>query len=315
MHDVNDLLLFAEVVKARSFSEAARRLSISKSQVSKVVARLEGSLGVQLLQRTTRRLNLTEVGEAYYEHCERIQEELTLADDMVTRHQQSPRGKLKISASVAFGTLHIAPALPDFLTLYPDLSVDMTISDRLVDLVEDGYDVALRISPEPGQNLVARRLAPIRRKICASPAYIAKHGMPQRPADLADHNCLDYSFMSTQGLWHLKGPDGDISVSVSGNLRINDDEALSQAVLGGLGLALLPTFIIGKDLQSGRLTEVMPGFVPTERFVFAVYLPNRHLPLKVRVLIDFLLARFGSNPYWDQPQGDAEPLSENFLDW
>lgn len=302
MHDVNDLLLFAEVVKAKSFSGAARRLGISKSQVSKVVARLEASLGVQLLQRTTRRLNLTEVGEAYFEHCDRILEELALADDTVHRHQLMPRGKLKISASVAFGTLHVAPALPDFLTLHPQLSVDMTINDRLVDLVEDGYDVALRISPEPGANLVARRLAPIHRKICASPAYLEKCGTPLIPADLTDHNCLDYSFMSTQGNWHLKGPDGDISVPVSGNLRINDDEALSQAVLGGLGLALLPTFIIGKELQSGRLVEILPGFVPTERFIHAVYLSNRHLPLKVRALIDFLVARFGDTPYWDRPQ-------------
>lgn len=305
MYDVNGMLLFAEVVRAKSFSEAARRQSLSKSQVSKAVARLEASLGVQLIRRTTRKLSLTEVGEAYFEHCERILEELSLANDMVSSHHQLPRGRLKISASVAFGTLHVAPALPDFLAQYPELSVDMTISDRLVDLAEDGYDVALRISPEPGANLVARRLAPIRRKICASPAYLARYGIPAKPAELSQHNCLDYSFMSSQGHWHLQGPDGDISVPVAGNLRINDDEALSQAVLGGLGLALLPTFIIGKDLQDGRLTEVLPGYVPTERFVYAVYLSNRHLPLKVRAFIDFLLARFGTDPYWDRAQGPA----------
>ncbi|MDP3439064.1 MAG: LysR family transcriptional regulator [Azonexus sp.] len=300
MRDINDMLLFAQVVKVRNFSEAARRLSISKSRVSKAIARLEASLGVRLLHRSTRSLSLTDVGEAYFEHCDRILEELTLADRTISRLQQEPRGKLKISAPVAFSTMHVATALPDFMMLYPDLTVDLTISDRMVDLVDEGYDVALRITPEPGRNLVAHRLAPIRRKICASAAYLARQGVPQFPEDLVRHNCLDYTFMNTQGRWHLKSEQGDVEIPVSGTLRINDDEALSQAVLGGLGLALLPTFIVGKDLQAGRLIEVLPGYVPTERFIYAVHLPTRHLPLKVRAFIDFLLDRFGTYPYWDQ---------------
>jgi len=299
VHDINDLLLFAHVVKVRSFSEAARRLGVSKSRVSKAVARLEGDLGVRLLHRSTRSLSLTEVGEAYFEHCDRILEELSLADTAISRLHQEPRGKLKISAPVAFSTMHVASALPDFMACYPDLTVDLTISDRLVDLAEEGYDIALRISREPGQNLVARQLAPIRRMICASPDYLARRGMPLAPADLVRHNCLSYTFLDTQEVWHLKGGDGDVAIPVSGTLRINDDEALSQAVLGGLGLAMLPTFIVGRDLQDGRLVEVLPGFVPTERFIYAVHLPNRHLPPKVRAFIDFLLARFGPTPYWD----------------
>lgn len=300
MHDLNDMLLFAQVVKAKSFSGAAQRLGISKSRVSKSVARLEAALGVRLLQRSTRRLGLTEVGEAYLEHCERIADELAQADLTVGSLHSEPRGKLRFSAPVAFSTLHVASALPDFMGRYPDLSVEMTISDRLVDLVEEGYDLALRITPEPGPNLVARRLAPIRRKICGSPAYLARCGVPRRPEDLIGHNCLDYTYQNTQGIWHLQGPGGDAAIPVSGSLRINDDEALSQAVLGGLGLALLPTFIVGRELQSGRLVEVLPGYVPTERFVYAVYMPNRHLPAKVRAFIDFLLERFGSEPYWDR---------------
>ena len=300
MYDINDLILFAHVVKVRSFSGAARRLNVSKSRVSKAVARLEGELGVRLLHRSTRSLSLTEVGEAYFEHCDRILDELSLADTTISRLHQEPRGKLKISAPVAFSTMHVASALPDFMALYPDLTVDLTISDRLVDLADEGYDVALRITPEPAQNLVARQLAPIRRKICASPAYLARRGIPLAPADLAGHNCLSYTFLDTQEVWHLKGGDGDLAVPVAGTLRINDDEALSQAVLGGLGLAMLPTFIVGRDLQEGRLLEVLPGFVPTERFIYAVHLPNRHLPLKVRAFIDFLLVRFGPTPYWDR---------------
>lgn len=307
MHDINGMLFFAHVVKAKSFSEAARRLDVSKSRISKAVANLEATLGVRLLHRSTRRLSLTEVGEAYFEHCDRILDELALADNTVSHLHLVPRGKLKISAPVAFSTLHVAPALPDFMAQYPDLAVDMTISDRLVDLVEEGYDLALRITPAPGENLVARLLAPIRRKICASPAYLARQGVPQTPEDLIRHNCLDYTFMNTQGRWHLKGPEGDASIPVSGTLRINDDEALSQAVLGGLGLALLPTFIVGRELQAGRLVEVLPGYVPVECSIYAVHLPNRNLPPKVRVFIDFLLQRFGSEPYWDRQVATALP--------
>jgi len=305
MLDINDMLIFAQVVKARSFSGAAQRLGQSRSRVSKAVARLETALGVVLLHRSTRRLGLTEVGEAYFEHCERIVDELALADNTVHRLHQAPRGTLKVSASVAFGTLHVAPALPRFMAQFPELKIDMTINDRLVDLVDEGYDLALRITPAPDDHLVARRLAPIRRKVCGSPDYLARHGLPRRPEDLKHHNCLDYTHMSTQGEWRLNGPDGDMAIPVSGSLRINDDEALSQAVVGGLGLALLPTFIIGRELQAGRLIEVLPGYVPVERFLYAVHWPNRHLPPKVRVFIDYLLQRFGGEPYWDRP--DSAP--------
>jgi DNA-binding transcriptional LysR family regulator len=301
MQDIKDMLIFAQVVKSKSFSAAAEQLGASKSHVSKSVARLETALGVRLLQRSTRRLSLTEIGDAYFEHCDRILDELALADSTVNRLHQEPRGTLRISTSVAFGTLHVASALPDFMAQYPDLSVDMTISDRVVDLVEERYDLALRITAEPGQNLVARRLAPIRRKICAAPAYLARRGTPQTPQDLAGHNCLDYTYQSAQGFWQLKGPDGaDCAIPVSGNLRMNDDEALSQAVVGGLGLALLPTFIVGGELQAGRLVEVLPGYQPVvDRFLHAIHLPNRHMPLKVRAFIDYLAKRFGPQPYWD----------------
>ena len=148
--------------------------------------------------------------------------------------------------------------------------------------------------------MAVRRLGLIDVINCASPAYLSRRGIPLVPEDLGEHNCLDYTFLDTQGVWHLNGYNGDVSIPVSGTLRINDDEALSQAVLGGLGLALLPTFIVGKDLQEGRLVEVLPGYVPTERFIYAVHLPNRHLPLKVRAFIEFLLDRFGPTPYWDR---------------
>ena len=301
MQDLNDMVTFARVVEAKSFSEAARRMGASKSRVSKAIAKLERSLRARLLNRSTRGLSLTEVGAAFYEHCRRIIDEAEQATQSVHQLHSEPRGVLRVTTSVAFGTLHVAPALPEFLARYPDLGVDMTIADRIVDLVEEGYDVAIRIVREPPLNFVARELAPVRRVVCATPEYFKKHGVPKTPLDLRQHNCLHYTHFSAQGEWHFTGPDGDISVPLSGTLRINDDEALSQAVLGGLGIALLPTFIIGTEVQTGRLQAVLSDYVPLERRIYAVFLQSIHLPAKVRAFIDFLRARFGPEPYWDRP--------------
>ena len=269
--------------------------------VSKAVAKLEKALGARLLNRSTRHLSVTEVGAAFAEHCSRILDEATRAEQAVSSLHAQPRGVLKVAASVAFGTLHVAPALADFLGRYPEIDIDMTITDRPVDLAEEGYDVTVRVARELPPNFVARRLAPVRRKLCGTPEYFEKHGVPRIPQDLSHHNCLDYTHSGEQGLWRFTGPQGDIAVPVAGRLRINDDEALSQAVLGGLGLALLPTFIIGKDLQEGRLRAALSEYIPVERHVYAIYLPTRHLPAKVRAFIDFLLERFGSDPvYWDR---------------
>ena len=293
------MAIFAKVVETRSFSEAARRLRLSKSAVSKAVAQLERSMGAQLLHRTTRAMSTTEAGAEFYAHCARIVEEYDQAKLTVGRFHSEPTGLLRVSASVAFGTLHIAPALPEFLKRHPEVRIDMAIGDRIVDLAEEGFDVAIRITKEPAPNLVARRLATVNRKIVATPQYFKARGIPRKPAQLADHNCLSYTYFNPQDTWRLRGPDGDISVPVSGNLRLNDDEALSAAVMGGLGLALLPTFLIGGALKEGKLKAVLSDYVPSERHIFAVYLPNRHLPAKVRAFIDFLAKRFSPRPYWD----------------
>lgn len=300
MLDLNLMAIFARVVEAGSFSEAARRLDTSRSAVSKAVAKLEKAFGARLLNRSTRALSLTEVGAAVAEHCTRIVDEFEQAVQVASSLSAAPRGMLKVSASVAFGTLHVAPALAEFLALYPELSLDMTITDRLVDLAEEGYDVAVRVTAEPPGHLVARRLAPVRRKLCATPEYFYRRGVPQTPEDLVRHNCLDYTRTGKKGQWRFTGPGGEIAVPVTGPLHIDDDEALSQAVLGGLGIALLPTFIIGRDLQEGRLHAVLSEYIPVQQHVYALYLPTRHLPPKVRAFIDFLLARFGPEPYWDR---------------
>ena len=300
MKNLIGMAIFARVGEAKSFSEAARRLGLSKSMVSKEVARLERSLGARLVNRTTRKLSLTEAGAAFYEHCAKVVREAEEAELTVGRLHGEPRGVLKLAAPVAFGTLHVAPALPAFLARYPDMAVDLAIADRVVDLADEGFDLAVRIARELPANVVARRLAPINRVVCATPGYFEKHRVPSTPADLARHNCLVYTHDEQGSEWRFHAAGRDIVVPVRGNLTLNDDEAIWQAALGGLGVALLPTFIVGKDLQAGRLRAVLARYVPSQRDLYAVYLPNRHVTAKVRVFIDFLLERFASPPYWDR---------------
>jgi len=300
MADLNLMAIFARVVEAGSFAEAARRMGTSRSAVSKAVAKLEKSLGAHLLNRTTRYLSLTEIGASVAEHCARMLEEASEAEKLVGSLSSEVRGTLRVSASVAFGTLHVAPALARFLPLHPELKIDLSITDRWVNLAEEGFDLAIHVTGDPQPNLVARPLAPVRRKLCATPDYFRRHGIPQSPADLVRHNCLDYTRSGEPGRWRFTGPQGEIVVPVNGTLHVDDDEALSQAVLGGLGVGLLPTFIIGRELQNGNLQAVLSKYIPVERHVYAIYLPTRHLPSKVRVFIDFMVAHIGAEPYWDR---------------
>ena len=292
--------IFARVVDAKGFSAAARRLGISKSVVSKEVAKLEKSLGARLLNRTTRKLSLTEAGAAFYEHCARIVQEAEEAALLVDRLHATPRGVLKCTAPVAFATLHIASALPDFLARCPDVQIDMTVGDRFFDLAEEGYDVAIRIARELPPNVVARKLAAINTVVCGTPAYFEKYGVPAVPQDLAQHNCIVYTHSHPDSQWRFRSGDRDIAVVVRGNVTLNDDEVIWRAVREGAGISILPTFTVGDDLRSGRLQAVLTTYVPAERNLYAVYLPNRHLSAKVRAFIDFLLERFAPPPYWDR---------------
>jgi len=297
MEDFAGLAVFAQVVEARSFSAAARSLGMSKSAVSKQVARLEDRLGARLLNRTTRRLSLTEVGAAFYERCARIVSELEEAELAVTQLSSEPRGTLKLNAPVTFGQLQIAPAVPELLARHPELRIDMLLSDRVVDLVEEGFDVAIRIGPLPDSTLVARRLAPDRRVVCGTPGYLERHGRPRTPADLEAHNCLGYSFLGAQSEWRFRGPRGERAQRVRGNFQANNGEVLRAALLQGLGLALMPTFIVGRDLSAGRLEAVLEEHELPPGGVYAVYPHGRHLSPKVRALVDFLATRFASTPW------------------
>lgn len=294
------MIIFAHVVNEQSFSAAARKLDMTRSSVSKAVAKLETSLGASLLNRSTRHLSLTEIGASFYDYCTRIRYEAEEANHMIESLNAQPRGILKVAVSVAFGTLHVAPAISEFMHRYPQLEIDMTITDRVIDLAEDGYDVVVSVTKDLPLSLVAKRLASIRRKLCATPEYFEEHGIPLNPQQLVNHNCLDYIHSGEKGMWSFNGPGGEVSIPVAGRLRINDDEALSQVVLGGFGLALLPTFIIGKDLQAKRLKSVLSEYIPIEQHVYALYLPKRNLPLKIRVFIDYLAELFGDEPYWDK---------------
>jgi DNA-binding transcriptional LysR family regulator len=229
-----------------------------------------------------------------------ILEDLAQADESVTALQTAPRGRLKINAPLSFGFLHLAPALPDFLARCPELEVDVAMNDRYVDLVEEGFDVAVRIGALTDSSLIVRRLAPIRRVICASPAYLSAHGAPTTPQDLQGHQCLLNTNLAPGREWRFVGPDGKpIPVHVGGRIRMSNGDALRVAALRGLGFVDLPTFIVGRDLQSGALVSVLDAFTPQTMALHAVYPHARHLSPKVRVFIDFLAERFGPRPYWD----------------
>jgi DNA-binding transcriptional LysR family regulator len=300
--DLAGMEIFARVVEARSFSAAARRLNVSTSVVSKCVTRMEQSLGVRLLNRTTRSISLTEIGTAFYARCAHIVAAAEEAEAMTAGMQSAPRGTLKVNVPVSFGVLHVVPALDDLLRTYAELNVDMTLGDREVHLAEEGYDIGVLIAREPHASLVARKLAPIRQRLCASPGYLQRHGVPASLRDLPHHNCIVYSRLGPERTWHFDGPDGYASVEVNGTLRLDNENAVRQAALAGLGIALLPTYIIGADLQQNTLHAVLPDCNPPETALFATYLPNRYVAAKVRVFVDYLVARFGPAPHWDALQ-------------
>jgi DNA-binding transcriptional LysR family regulator len=293
---------FVRVAECGSFSQAARRLHASKSVVSRQVGALEAELGARLIHRTTRALTLTEAGRSYFERASRILADIEEANASVGQLQAAPRGRLRVNAPMSFGFLHLAPAAPAFLARYPDVELEMIMNDRFVDLVEEGFDVAVRIGKLDDSSLVARRLAPARRAVCGAPAYLAAHGTPASPDDLRAHQCLCYSNLSPSQDWRFVSPDGrPWSVEVKGRLHANNGDALRAAALQGFGLVNLPTFIVGRDLQAGDLVAVLDPFIPQDSAVHAVYPHARHLSPKVRAFVDFLAERCGPQPYWDRP--------------
>lgn len=294
------LQTFVAVVEAGSFSAAAVRLDRAKSAVSRQVAALETHLGVQLLNRTTRRLSLTEAGREFHERAQRILADLEEAELSVAVEQTALRGRLRLAAPLSFGVQHLAPALAEFLTLHPELVLDLDLDDRRINLVEEGFDLALRIGELADSSLVARPLAPVRMLLCASPEYLRRHGTPRTPADLAFHAGLVYGNVPEAQQWRFLDAAGKAhSVKVPARLRANNGDVLVRAAVDGLGVVVSPTFIAHRALAAGELVPLLPDYQAPGTSAYAVYPSRRHLPQRVRVLIDFLAQRFGATPYWD----------------
>ena len=291
---------FTRVVENGSFAGAAREMGLTRSAVNKLVVNLEKDLGAQLLQRTTRQVSPTAMGLAYYDRCRNILAEVEAADLAVAQLQAEPKGLLRANAPMSFGMSHLAPVLAEFMGRYPELQVQLHLSDRFVDPIEEGFDLTFRITAaiETG-TLAVQKLAPIRRVICASPDYLQRFGMPARPQDLGDRPCLQYGLLSQGNRWKLFGPDGEHAIAIQPRLWANNGEVLREAALQGLGITLLPTFIIGDCLAAGQLQVVLPAYSPSGLAAYAIYPPNRFLSTKVRLLVDFLAERF-AKPAWDE---------------
>jgi DNA-binding transcriptional LysR family regulator len=290
---------FTKVVATRSYAEAGRRLGLTRSAVSKAISELERSLGARLLDRTTRRVSPTEAGLAYYERCIAILAQVEETEIQISRLHDEPKGVLKINAPMSFGVRYLGGAVADFMARHGDLHVELTLDDRFIDPLAEGVDVTLRIGALPDSSLIARRLAPARRVLIASPDYISRYGAPQSPADLAQHRCLTYGHASFMQRWQLIEAGKPISVPITAWLSSNNGDVLLAAATKGNGITLLPTFMAGADLKSGRLAVVLPDNPPAPLGIFALYAPNRYLAAKTRVFIDYLVERFGPEPEWD----------------
>ncbi|MFN6566681.1 LysR family transcriptional regulator [Dendronalium sp. ChiSLP03b] len=297
-----DIRTFVAVVQANSFVIAANRLGLAKSAVSRRLRELENRLGTQLLNRTTRQLSLTDTGAEFYARCIRLLSDLQEAEDIASQGSATPVGTLRVSGPMSFGIHCLTPMLNEFLADYRRVTVDLNLNDRRVDIINDGFDLAVRISRLKDSSLLAHYIAPIRHAICASPIYLQKNGIPKTLEDLIEHQGLAYSNVDDRLYWQFHDPsNGELqSVDVPCALRLNNGDALREAAIAGCGIAVLPTFIIHKAVMSGQLRVILSQYTRSPFGLYAVYPSGRNLPAKVRVFIDFLLSRFGPEPYWDR---------------
>ena len=292
--------VFVAVVENDGFSAASRALGISKSAVSKRINQLENHLGVRLLHRTTRKLSLTEAGERYFEHAAQALTAAGQAEDAVTELQGEPQGKLKISSPMSFGRLHVAPLIPIFTQRYPKILIDLVMDDRNIDLVAEGFDLAIRSGDMPASTLIARKLAPLRQVLCASPDYIDRYSMPVTPSELSERNCILFSYSGDANEWTLNKDGKSEAVLVSGSYRVNNSEAILVALREGIGIGRLPTFVAGPDLREGNLVRILESYHIPDHTFYAVFPERQYLPAKVRVFLDFSINYFGGDqPYWD----------------
>ncbi len=289
MHSLNDMAIFAAVVDTGGFTSASKKLGISTPVVSKRITALEQYLGTKLLFRTTRKLSLTEAGSVYYQYCSSVVSDAEQAKAAVTYLDATPRGLLKITAPIAAGSYQVANALPSFLERYPEVQVELDISDRVVDIAEEGYDIAIRLTHQPPELYVARLLSKTKRKVCASPEYWQRHGRPTSPADLASHNCIVYSERPNYNQWVFNGKNGPETIAVQGSFRVNNTIAMLEAATSGLGVLMLTSVNVDRAIFAGQLEPVLEDYDTPGPNIYALYLPNRYLSSKARAFIDYMV--------------------------
>lgn len=293
MDRLESMAIFVRVVERGSFSAAAEEFRLTGTMVGHHVRALEARLGGRLLNRTTRRQSLTELGAEYYERCRRILTDVRDAESLGVELRDEARGRLRVVAPVSFGVHALAPACIDYREAHPAVDIDFVLSDRAVDLVDEGFDVAVRVGELPDSSLVARRLRPYRSVVCAAPAYLERHGTPSVPADLTAHRCLGFAHPVAGRRWRLAGPDGEVVVPVSLVLTANNGEALKMAALVGLGIIMQPEVLLADDLHAGRLVRILPDYAPASRSMHLLFAADRRPPAKIRTFVDFLIERFG----------------------
>ncbi|MCG8379790.1 MAG: LysR substrate-binding domain-containing protein [Proteobacteria bacterium] len=301
MDKIMGMRVFSAVARHGSFSEAAKKLSISKAMASKHVLNLENSLGVRLFNRTTRKLNLTEVGHAYFDKVDSILTDIDETESAISQLNSEPKGKLKIMAQPSFGAFHLSRAVSLYLNKYPDVTTEIELSNRLPDLVEDGIDLAFYVGELGDSMFIARKIASARRVVCASPQYLKEHGIPKNPGDLEQHNCLIYSPRSSVQAWEFIDKEKrKLNCKVSGDVQCNDGDALRTAAIQGCGITQLPTYIVGLDIQSGRLNALLEDYEPERLPVFAIYSHRKYLSAKIQTFIDFMYELYQPEAYWNK---------------
>ena len=300
MDRIDAMRAFVSVVTEGSFSNAATAMQLSPQLVSKYVSKLEERLDVRLLHRTTRKVSLTEAGTHYFQHAQQILLSIDEMDSQLGGLQQNPKGTLRISAPVSFALKHLSKLLAEFQLQYPQVNVDLQLNDRKVDIVDEGFDIALRIGRLKSSSLIAKPVAPIRLMLCAAPAYLKKHGIPRQPEDLKHHRYLHYSYMEMEGKDEVSQWLRAKNSESSGQFHCNNGDVLVGAAIAGAGIVLQPTFIASDAISRGELVEILPEFAPESLGLYAVYANRKLLPNKVRCFIDFIDGYYGSPPYWDQ---------------
>lgn len=294
--------VFSQVVEQGGFSKAAEQLGLSATATSRHIAELEAHLQTRLLNRTTRRVSLTESGRAFYERCVQVLADLEEAEQEASRAAVVPRGTIKLTAPVNFGVRHLASAIADFLAEHGEVRFDVSLSDRIVDLVEEGFDLGIRVGTAGAEHLVARKLGETRVVPCASPEYLARRGAPQNPEDLQRHDCFTYEYVTPKNVWRFRDPaGGERAVRVGGRLHSNNGDLLAEAAARGAGIVLEPAFIVGPEVRAGRLVPLLQDYVPAPAPIYAVYPSRKHLSAKVRRFVDFLVERFSHAQDWNVP--------------